>query len=155
MSQSLGSLFWMGSNSLLPQSCGGLKSKSAGLRIATNSDTSRGYMCGRAQARTRGKGPSSQLACAVVTGLEAGLRDELITAAVGRALAAVERDLVATEPLPTADSPERIARHLALVARRLLRELTEREVSSDDQAAVVNRAIQLLASGDAAEEDLL
>jgi superfamily II DNA or RNA helicase/HKD family nuclease len=90
-----------------------------------------------------------------VEGFEAGLRDELITAAVRRALSAVDADLVESEAVASADAPERLARHLAGVTRRLLRELSDREVPADDQALVVNRAIELLASGDAAEEDLL
>jgi superfamily II DNA or RNA helicase/HKD family nuclease len=90
-----------------------------------------------------------------VTDLRPGLRDEVLTAATRRDLAAVGEELVTRLPLDPAEAPERLARHLAAVARRLLMRMSETELAADEQAAIVNRAIELLAAGESADEDLV
>ena len=90
-----------------------------------------------------------------MTGPRPGLRDEVLTAAAERALAELDPEIVSKQPLDVADAPERLARHLAAVARRLLRQLSDQDVPVEDQALVINRAIQLLASDEAAAEDLV
>jgi superfamily II DNA or RNA helicase/HKD family nuclease len=90
-----------------------------------------------------------------VTDLRAGLRDEVLTAAARRALTDLDPELVAQTALETAEAPERLARHLAAVARRLLERMSETDASAEEQARAVNRAIELLAAGEAAEEDVV
>ena len=90
-----------------------------------------------------------------MTSLNAGLRDEVVTASVRQALNALDNELVAKTSLETAEAPERLARHLAAVARRLLDRMSDGELSAEEQARTVNRAIELLAAGDAAEDDIV
>ena len=90
-----------------------------------------------------------------MTDLRAGLRDEVLTAAARRALAELDPELVAQAALETAEAPERLARHLAAVARRLLERMSETDASAEEQARTVNWAIELLAAGEAAEEDVV
>jgi superfamily II DNA or RNA helicase/HKD family nuclease len=90
-----------------------------------------------------------------VTDLRPGLRDEVLTAAAHRALADLDDELLALAALETADAPERLAQHLAGVARRLLEHMSETDTSAEEQARTVNRAIDLLAAGQGADEDVL
>ena len=90
-----------------------------------------------------------------MTDLRAGLRDEVLTAAARRALAELDPELVAQTVLETAEAPERLARHLAAVARRLLERMSETDASAEEQARAVNWAIELLAAGEAADEDVV
>ena len=90
-----------------------------------------------------------------VTDLRPGLRDEVLTAAADAALGSLDTDLVARSELVTADGPERLARHLAVVAHRLLQRMSETDTPAQDQAAVINRAIELLAAGEVADADLV
>ena len=80
----------------------------------------------------------------------------MLTAAARRALAELDPELVAQTVLErTAEAPERLARHLAAVARRLLERMSETDASAEEQARVVNWAIELLAAGEAADEDVV
>jgi hypothetical protein len=90
-----------------------------------------------------------------VTDLRAGLRDEVLTAAVRRALAGLDDELIAHTALESSVAPERLARHLAAVAQRLLEHMSEADASAEQQAQAVNQAIELLAAGDVEDADIL
>jgi superfamily II DNA or RNA helicase/HKD family nuclease len=90
-----------------------------------------------------------------VTDLSAGLRDEVVTAATQDALDRLDGGLIARAELESAEAPNRFSRHLAAVAERLLRRLSEGDASTEDQARVINQAVQLLAAGQADERDVL
>jgi superfamily II DNA or RNA helicase/HKD family nuclease len=90
-----------------------------------------------------------------VTDLRPGLRDELITSAAQQALAELDAALVARDALDAVEAPERLAQHLARVARRWLTTHADADGSGEDQVRVVNRAIELLAAGAPDREDLV
>lgn len=90
-----------------------------------------------------------------MTDLRAGLRDEVLTAAVRRALAGLDDELIAHTALESSVAPERLARHLAAVAQRLLEHMSEADASAEQQAQAVNQAIELLAAGDVEDAGIL
>jgi superfamily II DNA or RNA helicase/HKD family nuclease len=90
-----------------------------------------------------------------VTDLTAGLRDEVLTAAARDALRDLDDGLVHRSELEAPEAPDRLARHLAAVAQRVLRRLNDRAATAEDQARIINRAVELLAAGEADERDLL
>ena len=90
-----------------------------------------------------------------MTDLPPGLRDEVLTAATEGTLRAVDEKFIARAELESAEAPDRLARHLAAVAQRLLQRLSDNDASAEEQARVVNRAVELLAAGKADEQDLL
>lgn len=74
--------------------------------------------------------------------LESGLRDELLTADLARALAAISSDRAVTAPLTDAEAIERLGRHLLRVARRMDQPKGKEQVQR--VAEVVNAAIAQL-----------
>jgi superfamily II DNA or RNA helicase len=117
------------------------------------------YGLGRvgALALIKAQGRATRRRCTfpAVTDLRPGLRDELVTRATERALRDVSDGRVERAPLEPAEAPERLGRHLAAVARRLLTRMSESAMSAHEQAAVVNRAIELLAASETADDDTL
>src|SRR3954449_8235947 len=90
-----------------------------------------------------------------MTELPPGLREELLTTATARALSAFDEELVSRAELDAAEAPDRLARHLAAVTKRLLAQMSDYGLSPDEQAQIVNRAVELLSPEDADEADLL
>lgn len=93
--------------------------------------------------------------CGTVSDLSAGLRDEVVTAATQGALEHLDGALIARAGLDSAEAPDRLSRHLAAVAERLLRYLSDRHASAEEQARIVNRAVEILAAGQVDERDIL
>jgi superfamily II DNA or RNA helicase/HKD family nuclease len=85
----------------------------------------------------------------------AGLRDEVLTVEAARALVELDEELVDRVDLHPAEAPERLARHIAQVAKRVLTGLSGAAATADEQAAVINRAVQLLTASEDAEADLI
>ena len=83
-----------------------------------------------------------------MTELDPGLRDELITRALQQALDGVGHELVQRATLEGADAPDRLARHLAAVARRLLADTSAADGPADAQARAVNAVVEALDGGD-------
>ena len=90
-----------------------------------------------------------------MTDLTAGLRDEVLTAAARDALRDLDDGLVHRSELEAPEAPDRLARHLAAVAQRVLRRLNDRAATAEDQARIVNCAVELLAAGEADERDVV
>ena len=76
-----------------------------------------------------------------MTDLTAGLRDEVLTAAARDALRDLDDGLIHRSELEAPEAPDRLARHLAAVAQRVLRRLNDRAATAEDQARIINRAV--------------
>lgn len=74
-----------------------------------------------------------------------GPRDHLVTRALERDLEGIDPELVTTEPLDSAEAPDRLARHAEQELRRVL---ADEEKTADDQALAVNELL-----GEVADED--
>jgi hypothetical protein len=98
---------------------------------------------------------TAPVSSSAVADLRAGLRDEVLTAAARRALTHLDDKLIEQTALEKAEAPERLAAHLAAVARRLLERMSEREAPAEEQARIVNEAIELLSTDGAVGEDVL
>ncbi len=84
-----------------------------------------------------------------MTDLRPGLRDELLTAAIRDALSQVDEELIELAALEGAEAPERLARHVGLVVRRVLERMRDEDAPAEAQALVVNELIGALSDEDA------
>ena len=84
-----------------------------------------------------------------MTDLSPGLRDELVTNNLNETLSRVDAELVERVELEESEAPERLARHVGAVMRRILEQLRDRGASSEVQALAVNEIVAALANEDA------
>ena len=83
-----------------------------------------------------------------MTDLTPGLRDELVTAAAGEALSRLDDELIEMAELEGAEAPERFARHVGAVVRRVLERMRDADASAEAQALAVNEIIGALTDED-------
>lgn len=83
-----------------------------------------------------------------MTDLTPGLRDELVTAAAGKALSRLDDELIELAELEGAEAPERFARHAAAVVRRVLEGMRDADASAEAQALAANEIIGALSDED-------
>jgi superfamily II DNA or RNA helicase/HKD family nuclease len=84
----------------------------------------------------------------ILADLTPGLRDELLTAAAGVALSSLDDELIQLMELEGAETPERFARHVGAVVRRVLEAMRDADRSAEDQALAVNEVLAGLADDD-------